>query len=305
MLDLLIRVPGPDFLLYFAQLAALAILLGWIWIRRDGTGSLPVPGPTRLDARALAALRGGRQGLLHLALLRLWEAGLIKARGGADGKDQLVANACQPLPTDPIETLVYRFSAARERAPGDYFKDKSLHRQIDLAAKPVYDELERLQLRTGAVRLLAARRVRTWVVLGLLALGGTKLVLGILHAKPIGFLVLLLALSLILALVLLRPPLTTALGRAFLASMRQRLAWMKTNSRPNSDPGLAVALFGLAAVAGVAGLIGFHQAFAGTERNAGDSSGGCGGGGCGGSDSGGGDGGGGGGGCGGCGGGGD
>jgi uncharacterized protein (TIGR04222 family) len=290
MLDLLIRVPGPDFLLYFAQLAALAILLGWIWIRRDGTGSLPVPGPTRLDARALAALRGGRQGLLHLARLRLWEAGLIKARGGADGKDQLVANACQPLPTDPIETLVYRFSAARERAPGDYFKDKSLHRR---------------QLRTGAVRLLAARRVRTWVVLGVLALGGAKLVLGILHAKPIGFLVLLLALSLILALVLLRPPLTTALGRAFLASMRQRLAWMKTNSRPNSDPGLAVALFGLAAVAGVAGLIGFHQAFAGTERNAGDSSGGCGGGGCGGSDSGGGDGGGGGGGCGGCGGGGD
>jgi len=133
-----------------------------------------------------------------------------------------------------------------------------------------------------------ARRIRLWVVLPflmLIAFGITKWIIGYLRDRPVGFLTVLLIITVVCAVIFAKVDRRTRAGHNALADAKRnadRLSLAPTSP----EIGLAVALFGTTVLAG-SGWDAFHRL-----RTASDSGGGVGGdGGCGG----------GGGGCGGCG----
>ena len=61
MIEMLIRIPGPIFLILFIGLALVCIIVGWWWANADGSAEYLLPDLTslNLDAVAIEVLRGG------------------------------------------------------------------------------------------------------------------------------------------------------------------------------------------------------------------------------------------------------
>jgi uncharacterized protein (TIGR04222 family) len=76
--EMLRRIPGPKFLVFFIALIGACIGIGWLWINADGTGSYPLPELARFDAFAIAALRGGSAAAIRAAVFSLWNQKLVE-----------------------------------------------------------------------------------------------------------------------------------------------------------------------------------------------------------------------------------
>lgn len=269
MLDFLATLPGPTFLLYFSLATVLIIGLARFALWVDGSTRHAMPGPTRLQPRSLAALRAGRQGLIQLALLRLWQTEQLYLEPGAGlRRPRLVSRGMGTVPRDPTEALLHRFAFGKSRRPGEFFKDRALRLKVEQGAASVYQELERMRLLRSPAQRRTARWVRWLALLLLLLLGGTRLTLDLLAGQALGPLPAALLLALAFTWLMLRPPVTTRLGRQFLRVMRKRFAWMKSAPSEESDPGLVMALFGVAGLAKFPELADFHRVFMGTGRRA-------------------------------------
>ena len=61
MIEMLIRIPGPIFLILFIGIALVCIIVGWWWANADGSIEYLLPDSTRLnlDDVAVEVLRGG------------------------------------------------------------------------------------------------------------------------------------------------------------------------------------------------------------------------------------------------------
>lgn len=130
------------------------------------------------------------------------------------------------------------------------------------------------------------RSIRFWAVLPYLALitfGGMRLIIGIQHGRPVGFLILLMVATAIFALIrYFSIDRRTESGRAVAKAAQTRHDRLK-RAPTGEETALAVALFGTGVLA-ASPLNDFHRLRSsdGGGTSSSDSSGGCGGGGCGG-----------------------
>jgi uncharacterized protein (TIGR04222 family) len=324
MIEEFVQIPGPTFLLLFAGLALATIAICWLWANADGSTKYPLPELTRLDSIAIAALRGGRALVIQTAVFRLWDRKLIDISGEGSNAEITIQGQSQQKPSGAVESEIYQFVQSPKK-PGDIFRDAELRERIKEHLEPIQKELEQLHLARAK-----SDRMRVWMITALayfilLSVGGNKLLLGIARGRPVIFLVLLLIASAIAVFIILKPTaIPTSLGRRYLKEMEQHFGWVKESverythdssgqvqvekSVPEGiDPSLAVAIFGVGALAGYSIYQPYRDVFS-PEKQGGSTwlggiwyggcggwGGGCGGGGCGGGGCGGG-------GCGGCGG---
>ena len=252
MLDPLIAIPGPLFLLLFWVLSIAVILI--VRYHMEG-GSLPLdrlPDPAQLRPQTLAALRGGANAVIRTATFKLWRAGaLMLMETGRTSALQTSAEAQKPQ--DRVEALI--LDACKQGCrPGDLFRKCTP--TVEGILEPEYRELAQRGLtKDGDPQAAAWRGTLTGLVI-IALVGGSKLWLGLQRDKPVGFLIISLLLVFFLSLVILKPwrphPLT-ATGRRFLKDAQERLSWMVNPGTPSKDDGsqevMAMALFGMGALA--------------------------------------------------------
>lgn len=303
----LTSIPGPQFLWYFAVFVVICIVAGRKWANRDTSTDYPLPAPGSLDSLAIAALRGGPDAVIHTVVFDLWNRGLIRMSGEGPNV-RLEAHPSQESPGGLIHHAVYHAAQSMTELSG-LLQSQSLRDQLEAPLSQIMQQLEALHLLKSAEDLRRSR-LAFLATLGVTELvGGTKLIIGISRNKPVFFLLIILAVLpfILWSLFKSRSNQVTRLGKQFLKVLQDQSVWMKDALKENrmpqdSSPSMALAIFGVSALMGIAAFEPIQQAFAAMPGTGGDSSwaGGCGSssdsGGCGGSD-------GGGGGCGGCGGG--
>lgn len=300
MIEMLIQIPGPIFLLYFMLLAAVCIVLAWLLGNADDSDQYCFPELTCLDPFAISALRGGVSSVILTAIFSLWSRSLVdieKSISFWKGEETYIrSKSSQEMELSPIEKKVYRFLKS-PRKPHDLLKDSRLKQRINIYMEPVNRQLEDLCLARTA-----RDRFRIWMALIIAAgiiimVGGTKLYFGITRNRPVVFLIILLIGSLVILFRILNPTaISTRIGRRYLKALEKHFDWVKESLQSNKipegvDPAFSVAVFGIGSLAGVSLYNPFSEIFParkptwwcpGACGGGGCGGGGCGGGGCGG-----------------------
>jgi len=301
MLDWLIIIPGPLFLLLYFMVATSAIIFAYI-LNKDGTENLPLPDVTQYDYMPIAVIKGEWKQVLRTAIFSLYQKkiiGIVEKSGLFGTKIEIKRLKSNHVPANPIEEIFYE-CLEKPMNSKKIYKSNELRDKIIKAIDPIKRELvqDRILKREEDIK-------KSWVVfyvtlIPVFVLGFTKLVLGITRGKPIVFLfIFIIIFVVVLSFVVYPREKKTKLGIKYLKEMEKYFKWVKDalskNKNPEGiDPAFGVALFGITIIGATSSYGAYRHAF----QKAGDSytTGGCGGGaGCGG-------GGGCGGGCGGCGG---
>ena len=264
---------GPAFLLLYAELALIAVLASFLippFLRPEGRSGRPA------DEDELALLAGGRQRFAEVVVVCLLAAGaaIVQAGGTLQIRDQRSA-----------KTLAERRVVALA-SPANW------NAVIETLAGPAETGERRLEekgLRIDTATALHLRQIQTAPLALLFALGLAKWIVGWMRERPVGYLTVLLVLTLI-ALLLRYNVLDrrTRAGKRALADARFGAARLR-RAMPSDEAALAVALFGTSVLLG-SYLSDFHKmrspATGGDSGTSGCSGGGggggCGGGGCGG-----------------------
>jgi uncharacterized protein (TIGR04222 family) len=303
MLSMIRQVPGPEFLLLYALIIAAGIVIGRKWVAADGSEGHSLPDFTRFDPLSLALLRGGVNEVIRTAVFDLWKKDLLEILQERK-KTTLRAKDGDLSALHPIETAIHHAVRGGTTNPSELFKSSELKQPLENQLARSQEDLTLANLLRNREAVGQAKRKKTTTIIIVLALGLAKLSLGLLHDRPVLFLVILLLFAMVtLQRLLPAGPLST-LGKRYLEGLQSHFGWIKSelahgNQPAGVDPALVVAIFGVASLASIAQYQAFAGAFpARSQGITGDSSG-CGGSAGGGSDGGGSDGGGG---CGGCGG---
>ena len=265
-------IQGPQFIVGYLVLVVLGLIVLGMWVsslmRETGLGA-PA---TSLGSYELAWLAGGKQRVLAAVMLQLAQKGSITF-------DSKGAKAVQgsPVAADgpPLEAAVYDAIAS-----GKY-----------VGSPGVVAALAQLQARLETAGLLASKATRgraagaAWLLAGsIFLIGAVRLLFGIMHHRPSGFLIMAVILMPIVAVII-----TSAMTRRTSAGKRvlgeARAATPRATGLKEGDAALLrnLALFGATVVA-VEAFGGYRSfvtaAFAGSDGGSSSSS--CGGGGCGG-----------------------
>jgi uncharacterized protein (TIGR04222 family) len=254
---------GPFLALYIALLAV--VLVGGFVLTalvRPAGRSRPVEGEFEL-----AYLAGGARRLADAVAARLLATGSLVMTGQS-------FSVSAPLPgASAAELAVLGLSSP--------FRWGSIEGAVDKHARAVDHRLVEDGLLMDASQTL---RIRLWVVMPFLALilvGATKLLIGLSRGRPVGFLTVLLIVTVVLAMARWRGiDRCTRAGRTVLSRVRRDSERIK-KAPTKPEAAMAVALFGTAVLAGSA-LSGLHVLRGGTSGSGGVSGCGGGGGGCGG-----------------------
>src|SRR5215213_6786722 len=232
-------ISGPGFLVLYLVLLAVTAA-GVVVARRrvlaagDGTAV-----PPRLDRYEAAYLNGGCQLTATPAVFVLLRTGDLVGPARRRRR-RLVARTAPPAGAHPVEWAVYRLVADRPDHPRWALGG-------ELCQLPAMAAV-RERLRQGGLSLTEEQRSRyrataLWF-LPLLALGVARVAAGTANGRPVGFLVVLLAVTVVLAVALcLRVPSATELGRRTLDSLRAEAGRPAAGASP-SELAMATALFG-------------------------------------------------------------
>jgi uncharacterized protein (TIGR04222 family) len=284
-------ISGPRFLLIYVVLLAATVLVVVLDRRRALAPPDGAVMPARLDQYEAATLNGGSALVATTAVANLLRGGQLANAARRRGRPaRLVTRTAPTAGVHPVEWATYELVAARpNRSLGDL--------QAELGRAPAVAAV-RERLRLGGLVPTPEQRARhrataLWFV-PLLVLGVARVAAGSANGRPTGFLVALLAATVVAAVPLcLRVPDATELGRRTLRRLRLEAGRPALGASP-SELGMATALFGAGilwtADADTALSLGvprehavFGGGFAGGgEGGGGDGGGGCGGGGCGG-----------------------
>jgi uncharacterized protein (TIGR04222 family) len=279
-------ISGAQFLLLYLVLFAVTVL-GVVLARRRALASDGAAVPARLDPYEAAELNGGDDLVVITAASNLLRSGSLVNAGRRRGQPARLVTGPAPDPAaHPVEWAVYQEVAT---SPNRRLKDlrAELEQTSALAALR-----ERLRLRGPAPTPEQRARCRAaalWFV-PLLALGAARVAAGSANGRPVGFLVVFLLVTVVVAAALARRvPNATELGRRTLQALRAEHPRPGSGASP-AQLSMATALFGAgvlwAADTDIAMMLrvpreqGFSAGFGGDGGGGGG--GGCGGGGCGG-----------------------
>lgn len=251
MLEFIRSIPGPVFLWVYMLIAIGVIFFAKYYAENDYSKDLDLPEPTTLKPLDIAILMEGLNRALLVSVFNLWRKRKIEIQrrnevlfleGLTDDLDDI----------DNLEKVILK--NIQKRKPYDYFFFAKSTEILDKILKPNIECLERLDLiATDEIKR------RYWISsiltgLFLFVFGITKVVMGINNDRPVGFLVMLMLVSIIAVFIIIKPydVKTTALGRRFLNSAKGRFEWLK---KDKSDALMAddnllygIALFGVSAM---------------------------------------------------------
>jgi uncharacterized protein (TIGR04222 family) len=292
-----LNLSGPEFLQFYALVLAAAFVTAAVlryFLRWPG--GEPQLGIRGFDAYETALLAGNDKTVIHAALAGLVHRGLLEAD---TVKRRLKATDAQSPKLHPLESEFYR----QIKSTGVIEVDDALRMSPTHTMRVMHERLETRGLLMTDTQAAIARFVPLIVALLVPALGVMKVFVGVSRNRPVGYLIIFIIVSVVLAFWLFgRAAYRSRSGDKALASIRRDARALRSAARApdrlaTNDVSMAVALFGLGAVS-VGALADLRSALRPPQRTGGSSWGsGCGGGGCGGGGCGGGCGGGG---CGGC-----
>ena len=234
-------ISGPQFLLLYVGLFAVT-LLGAAETRRRALA--PAEGaavPARLDPYEAAYLNGGGALVGTTAVSSLLRDGRLANAGGRRGRRvRLVARTAPPAGAHPVEWAAHQEVSAHPGRPVNEV-------QAALGRSPAVAAV-RERLRLGGLAPTPEQRARCratglWF-LPLMALGVARVAAGSANGRPVGFLVVLLAVTVVAGAALsLRVPHATGLGQATLRRLRAETGRPAAGASP-AELGMATALYG-------------------------------------------------------------
>jgi len=210
-------ISGPRFLLIYVALLAVTVA-GVVLARRR---ALAAPDgaavPARLDRYEAAYLNGGCDLAATTAISALLRARHLAPSPRRRSRGRLVAGTAPPAGAHPVEWATYQLVATRPDHPQPAL-GAELCREPAMAA--VRERQRRLGLAPTDEQRARYRATGLWF-LPVAALGVARVAAGTANGRPVGFLVVLLAVTVVLAVVLcLRVPNATGLGRRTLERLR-------------------------------------------------------------------------------------
>lgn len=296
MIDLLIKIPGPQFLLLFIFYIALCIFIAWKVNNNDGSKIYSLPPITGFDGYTIAVLRGDWKTVIETALYGLWKRDLIDLKSVSHMLKgttiEAVHKSNKNASLNFIEKTIYDFFH-KKRNLQEIFDDETVKSIINSKIEPTIQELQARHLLKKPADIKQNYFIVMVTLIAVYIIGAIKLYFGIMRDKPVEFLFLILLMAPFIIFFILKPARPqTAMGIKYLDSLKDKLVWMKEKALQDDlndiDPVYVAAIFGVAAISS-------DQYFANVmNRYTGNNYGGCGGAGCGGGGCGGG--------CGGCGG---
>ncbi|MCD6050790.1 MAG: hypothetical protein K0Q55_2193 [Verrucomicrobia bacterium] len=293
-----LNAQGPDFLGFYLFSFMGLLVLAFILVSRAKfrPGSIDI---NTVHPYEFAYLNGGRQAVVHAAIARLMKDGCLRREAGGDTfatGDARLENA------HPIEERIISYTQNRQGGCTAF----SLLAAVKVPTAALANRLEAAQLLLSAEQHWRIRALVLGLFGGLALLGINKILTGLSRSKPVFFLMMLTALTMVGCIVYcVKMSRRTSLGKEILTVVKDRCRSLADWSRQGrmepvgADVALMVGVLGLSTLPAV-GMTDLRRTLAPPSQGGGD--GGSGGSGCSSSDGGGGDGGGGG--CGGCGGGG-
>lgn len=263
---------GPDFLVFYAVLAAIAIVVHWLWHRADGDAGTSNLETLTADPYRIACLRGGPDEALRLAVVNLVDRDLLTEAKGQALRATLKAHPEQQRRR--LDRVILERCQAAPMLPDEILAD----RQVRSSADELDAELQQRGLLRSDAQLADLLRSRKWLLLALAGLALARMAQALLAGRSnIVFLALLTAL---VCLVILKLPAGRLTGHGQRALDRLRTLLKRLHSRADQlRPGgatneamLVAAVFGLYALPAAAFLFAY-QAFPPPRNDSGSSSG--------------------------------
>lgn len=258
MIEELVKIPGPTFLLYFILYSGAVILLSRWFVIRDITSKYDMPEPTTLTPLDISILKNGVPGAILATIYSLSQKKLIKVSKNQHGVFIKKSNS-KTISSEPLEQLFLNYVGKSTRY-SSFFRKTSKK----TVAKRIAPNIEKLK----KLRLIPDKEVKQyrWLVFILAIMlirtvGITKTKLGITNGKPVVFLILL-QIAALVALYFTIKPLShrvTYLGRQLLKKMKIRFEWVLNESDQNMNPNTDDILFAVA-IWGVAPLMSTYLA---------------------------------------------
>lgn len=232
-------MPGPDFIVLYLKLAALAVVTTLVWRRLiQPASSVPTPSGAGLDPLALALLSGGRPRLVDAGVASLLASGHVRVAAQKQRLD--IVMPAPPVPAAPLDTLLQVIAREPDTA--------ALVPHLGPIAAPVEARLRQRGLIDGPDerRQLRWSAIPVWAVI---ALGVAKILLSLGRDRPNGFLIAATVVLAIFAVALASHRRAhTAAGARLLARLRKDHAHALLAPH-QQDVMLAVALGGTAVLA--------------------------------------------------------
>ena len=225
----------------------MAALRRWWMLRRPGDE--PSKEALELDPYQVACLAGGNALAAKAALASLCHRGILAPDAS---RRYLSVQALVEQRAHPVEQAVFEVVRSRPR------------RAIRAGAMARLPEMLRLHARLQTLGLVLtneqaalSRYLPGLILLAVSVFGGIKIAVGLSRHRPVGFLVVLCALSLVVAFAFFRTAvLRTRRGDRALKMLRLRNAALRTSARrgvtrlQSADVAFAVGLFGMAILSG-------------------------------------------------------
>lgn len=279
---------GPQFLGFYIVLAIAAVIVAAIL--RSGLrlpDDEPTPEMLQLDPYAIAYLAGGADLAVNAAIACLVQRDLIAVD---PGQRKLSHTGQSPSKPKSMEYYVYQ-------AIGSGKTIQEVREVVARRCDEIGERLKMTELICNDARASIARILPTLLVLAVAALGGIRIAIGLSRGKPVAFLVILTAITLIVAFTgFARRPHRSKRGDRALDQLKEdnsaleATASQKAEALAGEDFALAVGLFGMGVLAS-GPLAGLQLALtpppaasgsSGSSCSSSSCGGGCGGGGCGG-----------------------
>jgi uncharacterized protein (TIGR04222 family) len=254
MIDKLISIPGPLFLLYYSIFSAIVILLVKKLVNKD-TDNSRLPEPTSLSPLDIALLSRGLKGVISSAVFNLWRLKAIQITKEGDSI-VLKQNSLKNKNISEVEKAIYDYSI-KPKKYNQLLSQTSLRSFKNLTSDS-QEKLMDLGLIPNQSYIANKIRLTAFALILLLGTGGTKLYYGINRDKPYFFLILLILIAIGFLFHQIKPLnfKQTSRGKEFIKATKQRFKWVKSenkNSIIDSDSILfAVGIFGIAGFAGTA-----------------------------------------------------
>lgn len=292
MIDNLINIPGPVFLIVFIVYAVVIIWIIKRYVSKDYSCHFDIPEPTTLEPLDIAILANGVNGAIITSMFNLWR---LKGANISTNKNSILLkqNPTDTSKFNKLEKAIYNYI----QQPKYYYHlyEKSSLKSIDKILQPNKTRLQEMHLASDSRVIFHHWKGILLGVVSLIGFGGLKLYYGVVRDKPFGLLLILLILSIIALFMVIKPTkiTTSALGKKLLDKSQQRFEWLKTSKNGAvllMDDTLlyGIAIFGISSFISseLGGLLKkpalLDQSSSSSIYGSGSGCSGCGGGGCGG-----------------------
>jgi uncharacterized protein (TIGR04222 family) len=284
---------GPLFLLFYAFVIGVTLLVCRLSLQRDLTANLPLPLiPTNPDPLEIAYLRGGENEVTRLVVLDLIQRGYLEI-----DRQKIKQSINRPnvnILTSLERDVLDKFLSPRK---ANQIFESQLPGKVKQHCTVYEQRLQNEQLLSSDKASSVARRIAWKGGLIILGLGSYKLIIAAVNGRSnVMFLIIMAIISIIILMNVCKVPRQSDRGKAYLQALQQTFEQLKNQvSNTTSNAGdlnnvlLPVAVFGVSILA-ASPFAEFEKLFhisaatanGGVSGGCGSSCGGGGGGGCGG-----------------------